>query len=125
MVSYASISYPREIFHAKYIDVEIAVVNGDEQSSALWAMHTDESNQNTEHNSAFAVTGNFILQDLSQGLREPASLLHNLGVVSQKLRSNMVPTIRRLELEILQAGKVSRCPSSSCPSSLLCFISRH
>ena len=79
----------------------------DEQDSALWSTHMAETNHDPGHFNAFAVTGNYIVQDLGQYFRESSRLLSNLGIVGQRLKSNAISTIRRLELEILRAGRVS------------------
>lgn len=56
---------------------------------------------------AFAITANYILQFLSQTFHDSDRLLSNLRVVSQRVKNNAITSVRRLELEVLQAGKVS------------------
>ncbi|RYP46944.1 hypothetical protein DL768_006927 [Monosporascus sp. mg162] len=92
-------------------ELESAVVNGGGQGSAevvpstLWSTHMAEMRHDALHTDAFAVTANYILQVLSQNFRDSADLLSYLSVIGQRVKNNAVTTVRRLELEILQAGK--------------------
>ncbi len=95
------------------IDLENAAVNGDENGSvenlpsALWSTHMDEL-RNGAYSEAFPVTAYYILRILGQTYPDSDRLLSNLGAVNQRVENNAITTVRRLELEILQAGKVSR-----------------
>ncbi|RYP81087.1 hypothetical protein DL770_005998 [Monosporascus sp. CRB-9-2] len=87
------------------------VVNGGGQGSAeaipsaLWSTHMAEMRHDALHTDAFAVTANYILQVLSQNSHDSTDLLSYLSVIGQRVKNNAVTTVRRLELEILQAGK--------------------
>ncbi|RYP06637.1 hypothetical protein DL765_009411 [Monosporascus sp. GIB2] len=92
-------------------ELESRVVNGSGQGSAetvpsaLWSTHMAEVRHDALHTDAFAITANYILQVLSQNFQDSTDLLSRLSVIGQRVKNNAVTTIRRLELEILQAGK--------------------
>ncbi|RYO75666.1 hypothetical protein DL766_003811 [Monosporascus sp. MC13-8B] len=92
-------------------ELEGTVVNGGGQGSAetipsaLWSTHMAEMRHDALHTDAFAITANYILQVLSQNFHDSTDLLSHLSVIGQRVKNNAVTTIRRLELEILQASK--------------------
>ncbi|RYP79356.1 hypothetical protein DL769_003037 [Monosporascus sp. CRB-8-3] len=92
-------------------ELESTVVNGGGQGSAeavpsaLWSTHMAEMRHDALHTDAFAVTANYILQVLSQTFHDSTDLLSSLSVIGQRVKNHAVTTVRRLELEIMQAGK--------------------
>ena len=79
-------------------------------TSDLWSMHMSESRpQNSKPPNAFVITVGYITQILGQNFGSQNEVLAStLRALYAKVESGYITTIRRLELEMLQAGKVSR-----------------
>lgn len=86
--------------------------------SALWSTHMAELHHDPSQAEAFAITAHYILEVLSQEFHGSGMLLSNLGIVGQKVKNHAISTIRRLELEVLQAGKVSKQSNVTLPHIL-------
>ncbi|RYO95843.1 hypothetical protein DL764_007595 [Monosporascus ibericus] len=105
-------------------ELESTVVKGGGQGSAeavpsaLWSTHMAEMRHDASHTDAFAITANYILQVLSQNFHDSTDLLSYLPVVGQRVKNNAVTTIRRLELELLQAGKRAEEAAPPSPASM-------
>ncbi|KAK8868005.1 zinc finger protein [Apiospora arundinis] len=75
-------------------------------TSDLWSMHLSENSQNSKPPDAFVITVDYITHFLSQKFGSPnEALASKLRALYTKVESGYISTIRRLELEILQAGK--------------------
>lgn len=97
-------------------DLETAVLYTDPQAShdvvlsALWTTHMSEIRHEPSRVDAFSITANFITQVLCQTFQDIPSLFIGLTAIDHRVRGKQITTVRRLELEILQAGKVSGSP---------------
>ncbi|KAH9904139.1 hypothetical protein F4778DRAFT_83664 [Xylariomycetidae sp. FL2044] len=98
-------------------DVDVSAVSGDGQrpieilASDLLSLHLSDFQPDTAQNSPFAITANYIISILTQTSYNSADLTTRLGGISQRVHAGYIVTIRRLELEILQAGKSSLAAS--------------
>jgi hypothetical protein len=75
-------------------------------SSELWAFHFPQNQPNLQRSAPLAVTSGFIVQDLIRRYPEPENWLRKLKTIGQNATAGYYPTIRKLELELIQAGKV-------------------
>ncbi|CAJ2513505.1 Uu.00g016240.m01.CDS01 [Anthostomella pinea] len=98
-------------------DIENSVIASDTQrsmevlTSELWSAHVTEMQPDTSRNNPFAITSNYIIQVLSQNFHDSQSLLPRLRVIGQRVHAGYIATVRKLELEVLQAGKDSLASS--------------
>lgn len=98
------------------IDLEMSVISSENRpievlTSDLWSTHLSETGPNTQPSSgAFSITVNYIVQILSRQFETEdgnGELASKLKMVSQHISAGYTATVRRLELELLQAGKSS------------------
>lgn len=59
------------------------------------------------NNGAFPITADFIIQCLSEKFYGNEVLSRKLTSIGQSVRAGFITTVRRFELAVLQAGKVS------------------
>lgn len=78
-------------------------------TSDLWSMHLSENRpQASKPPAAFVITVDYITRILGQNFgSQNEALASTLRALYAKVESGYITTIRRLELEIIQAGKVS------------------
>ncbi|ORY65052.1 uncharacterized protein BCR38DRAFT_408795 [Pseudomassariella vexata] len=96
-------------------DLEYSVVNSYAErpieilTSDLWSMHISEHRPNASPTDAFAITVRYIVQVLNQTFPdvENQSLSQKLMAINQRVNAGYITTVRKLELELLQAGKNS------------------
>ncbi|KAI1339523.1 hypothetical protein F5Y15DRAFT_75462 [Xylariaceae sp. FL0016] len=98
-------------------DLEISIVGGDPKSievltSELHATHVAEIQPNSSHNNPFAMASGYIIQVLGQEYRNWDTLAPSLMTIGQRVQAGFIPTIRKLELELIQAGKNAMAPSN-------------
>lgn len=77
--------------------------------SGLWSSHVDDMSPNTPLSTdAFSITVGYVIDVLSQsfGSSHP-DLITELGKVRQRVNAGELKTVRRVELDLLEAGKVS------------------
>jgi hypothetical protein len=92
-------------------ELEISVVLNqdslplDVQVSDLHITHLKEMTPAGSANGALLATAKYVLEMLSQGLGD-AGLTSRLGDVYQRLGNGSISSVRRIEIEMLQAGKV-------------------
>ncbi|KAK4121715.1 hypothetical protein N657DRAFT_647909 [Parathielavia appendiculata] len=104
-------------------ELEISVVLNqgslplDVQVSDLNITHLKEMSPGGHVNGALLATAKYVLETLSQGLGD-ACLTNRLGVVYGRLGDGSICSVRRIELEVLQAGK-SCLPSTKFFSSFV------
>ncbi|KAI1377649.1 hypothetical protein F4677DRAFT_43599 [Hypoxylon crocopeplum] len=79
--------------------------------SELWSTHAMEFHPQPLHDSAFAITADYIVRVLSSKFHHSEILLSKLEEVRQRVHTGYIITVRKLELAILQAGK--NCLESS------------
>lgn len=76
-------------------------------NSDLWSTHALEFHPESYDNRPFKAAVNFIIQTLIQKYYDYEVLLAKLRETGQKVHSGSITCVRKLELAILQAGKVS------------------
>lgn len=77
-------------------------------TSELWSMHLSNRPHSPKPTDAFVITVDYITRFLGQNFRsQNEALASKLRCLYTKVASGYITTIRRLELELLQAGKVS------------------
>lgn len=97
-------------------DLEMSVVGSNMDrpleilTSDLWSTHLSELCLPTS-NDAFAITVDYIIRVLCQNFHGSQNLSPKLKTINQRVATGSIPTIRKLELELLLAGKNSM-PSS-------------
>lgn len=75
-------------------------------SSALWSIHIEDLRADRGTSQPFTVGANYILNVLSHSFRDYLALAPRLRDVAQRVRDRTIVTVRRLEMELMQAGKV-------------------
>lgn len=80
-------------------------------SSALWSTHTEDLRAEHGSSQPFIAGANYIINVLAQSFRDSPGIAHRLRGVSQRVRNQDTSTVRRLEMELMQAGKVRMHPS--------------
>lgn len=93
------------------LELEASVVLSDSSSheilaAELWSKHHQLSDIQVPPNSPFAITVDFIMTMLDQKFSEYPDLKPQIGGISHRLKSGSIGSVRRVELEVLQAGKV-------------------
>jgi hypothetical protein len=96
-------------------DLEMSVVCGGSDNrplevitSDLWSTHVTETGPPAQSSNAFPVTVSYIIQVLNQSFGPSSNgISQRLRAINQRAASGVITSIRRLELEILQAGKTS------------------
>ncbi|KAI1329750.1 hypothetical protein F5Y16DRAFT_80848 [Xylariaceae sp. FL0255] len=76
-------------------------------SSELYAFHYAESQRALQNDSPFVTASNYIAHTLRNSFSEHESVTRKLKVIQQRAQSGYYPTTRKLELELIQAGKGS------------------
>ncbi len=71
-----------------------------------------EYNGESSPDSPFAITVSFILEMLARDFRDADGLLDRLRDINKRIKSGPAPSVRRLELQLLQAGKCSTSPAT-------------
>ena len=77
------------------------------QTSQLYMQHIQDTSLDAHSDSAFALTVAFMLKLLSQEFPDPPSFTASLKQIEHRVNSNFISTTRRLELELMHAGKVN------------------
>ncbi|KAJ9148915.1 Zinc finger protein [Pleurostoma richardsiae] len=76
-------------------------------SSELWTKHTQDLSSETPPNNPFTIAVSFALNLLTQHFFKFDQLGSHLAGVQRRVNGGSVRSVRRLELEVLQAGKIS------------------
>lgn len=79
------------------------------QTSDLYTQHLRDKTMDVNSGSPFVLTVIFMLTSLSQRYSAHPEFINSLKDLQQRVNSNSVSTTRRLDLELMQAGKVSPC----------------
>ncbi|KAI8633422.1 hypothetical protein F5Y19DRAFT_462443 [Xylariaceae sp. FL1651] len=74
-------------------------------TSELWSSHSSEDQPGLQGNTPLAIASTYMVQDLSRRFPDSENWLRKLKVIGQKAQAGCYPTIRKLELELIQAGK--------------------
>ncbi|KAI5919475.1 hypothetical protein F4810DRAFT_498131 [Camillea tinctor] len=74
-------------------------------ASELWMTHRQEKQPDSSRNNPFTITGNYIIRVLGEEFQGVRDLQSSLRVIDQRLQTGSISTVRRLELELIQAGK--------------------
>jgi len=75
-------------------------------SSPLWLTHAEDLRVDRGTGQPFIVGANYIINVLSQSFRDNPGLPPRLRDVAQRVRNRTTVTVRMLEMELMQAGKV-------------------
>ena len=77
--------------------------------SGLWSSHVDDVSPDTPLSAnAFTITVGYVIDVLSQSFGSGhAGLITELGKVKQGVNAGELKTVRRVELSLIEAGKVS------------------
>jgi hypothetical protein len=110
-------TYPSTMLNLTILaDLEMSVISNDNRpievlTSDLWSTHLSETGPDTQCSpDAFSITVHYIVQILNRQFEtedENYDLASKLKMVSQRISAGYTATVRRLELELLQAGKSS------------------
>ncbi|KAI1268880.1 hypothetical protein F5Y18DRAFT_170429 [Xylariaceae sp. FL1019] len=73
-------------------------------TSELYSSHIAESQHSLQGNTPLTIASTFIVEDLRRNFGEE-SWLRRLKTIGERVQSGYYPTIRKLELELLQTGK--------------------
>lgn len=84
------------------------------QTSNLCAQHMKDANLVNLQNASFTNAANYLIVSLSKQYHNAAGFVSNMRDLLGKIRANLVSTVRRLELELLQSGKVCMIRSFTC-----------
>jgi len=76
-------------------------------SSPLWLTHAEDLRVDRGTGQPFIVGANYIINVLSQSFRDNPGLPPRLRDVAQRVRNRTTVTVRMLEMELMQAGKVA------------------
>src|SRR5690349_12500406 len=93
-------------------ELEISAILGPSSSSQevftsdLFTKHMQPEGETSPH-SPFAVTVKFILQRLHQGFSDASGLGNRLSGIYQSLASGSASSVRKIEIELLRAGKAT------------------
>ncbi|KAI0159612.1 hypothetical protein GGR57DRAFT_490632 [Xylariaceae sp. FL1272] len=104
----ASMSDPLLITGHNFLDIfENMVLISDTPevvTSELYSSHIAESQTSLQGHTPLTIASTFIVEDLRRNFREEI-WLRKLKTIGQRVQSGYYPTIRKLELELLQTGK--------------------
>ncbi|KAI1484583.1 hypothetical protein F5X96DRAFT_430734 [Biscogniauxia mediterranea] len=91
--------------------LETSVINinseGPEEviASELWMTHAEERQTDSSRNNPFTIAASYIIRMLCEEFQGARDLQSRLRGVSQRLQRGIIGTVRRLELELIQAGQ--------------------
>ncbi|KAJ1333540.1 hypothetical protein MN608_03531 [Microdochium nivale] len=74
-------------------------------SSALWSTHMEDLRAEHGSSQPFIAGATYLINVLLQSFRDNPGIAHRLRGVSQRVRNQDTSTVRRLEMELMQAGK--------------------
>jgi hypothetical protein len=77
------------------------------QASELYMQHVHDPSMAMHVGSPYAIATNFMLKHSFQPYTDIPAFAASLDNLVQRVNSNFVSTLRRLELELMHAGKVS------------------
>ncbi|KAI3332112.1 hypothetical protein HD806DRAFT_181597 [Xylariaceae sp. AK1471] len=104
-----------EVTGQNFLDeLENVMINSNTQqpmevlSSGLWASHLPQNQPNLQGNAPLAIASGFLVQNLVRRYHDSENWSRKLKAIEQNARAGYYPTIRKLELELIQAGKVGR-----------------
>ncbi|KXJ92364.1 hypothetical protein Micbo1qcDRAFT_233641 [Microdochium bolleyi] len=80
-------------------------------SSALWSTHMDDLRTEHGSNQPFIAGAHYIINVLVQSFRDSPGISQRLRCVGQRVHNRDTSTVRRLEMELMQAGKGILAPS--------------
>ena len=72
----------------------------------LWAKHHQLPSIQLPQDSPFAITVNYVMSVLDQNFSDFPGLNPQLGGIKHRVQKGSIGSVRKVELEILQAGKV-------------------
>ena len=75
-------------------------------TTELWTKHHQLSGIESSPNSPFAITVGYVMNVLAQQYSDFPGLNPQLKEVNHRVMKRSIGSVRRVELEILQAGKV-------------------
>lgn len=88
------------------------MVNGNIQqplevlSSELWSSHLTSNQPNLQGPNPLSIASTFLVQDLCRRYHDAESFLPKLTAIGHNARVGYYVTIRKLELDLIQTGKV-------------------
>ncbi|KAI0593398.1 hypothetical protein F4775DRAFT_499134 [Biscogniauxia sp. FL1348] len=74
-------------------------------ASELWMTHAEERQTDSSRNNPFTIAASYIIRMLCDDFQGARDLQSRLRGVSQRLQRGFIGTVRRLELELIQAGQ--------------------
>lgn len=77
-------------------------------SSELWSSHVATNQPDLQGSTPLAIASAYIVQDLCRRYQDSENFLLKLRAIGQNARAGYYATIRKLELELIQTGKVSQ-----------------
>ncbi len=95
------------------------MVNGNIQqplevvSSELWSSHLTSNQPNLQGSDALTIASAYLVQDLCRTYHDSENFLPKLTAIGQNARAGYYATIRKLELELIQTGKVGKVENLS------------
>lgn len=103
------------IWPDKFLELEFSALPGSNSQSLevftsdLWTLHLNDDKMKPppDSESPFAITVSYILKVLSQKFNGVRDLDSRLKDIQDRVNDGYVSTVRRAELELFQAGKVS------------------
>jgi len=93
------------------IELESSLVLGptpdsvDIQTSKLFSRHLQDSPSSSVHQ-AFAITVTYVSSQLIDAFSDAEGLRNNVNRIIQRVKTGEICSVRRVEIELLQAGKV-------------------
>ncbi|KAI1435660.1 hypothetical protein GGR50DRAFT_693894 [Xylaria sp. CBS 124048] len=103
---------PLVIMGQDFLDeLESIVVKSDTQhpievlSSDVWASHLSSNQPHSSGDTPLTIASSYLVQELCRRYHDSDSLLGKLKAIGQNARTGYYPSIRKLELELIQTGK--------------------
>ncbi|KAI1116870.1 hypothetical protein F5Y14DRAFT_36724 [Nemania sp. NC0429] len=93
-------------------ELERIMVNGNIQqpmevlSSELWSIHLSSNQSSLQGHTPLTIASTFLVQDLCQKYHDSEDFLLKLKDIVQNTQAGYYGTIRKLELELIQTGKI-------------------
>ncbi|KAI1162464.1 hypothetical protein F5B18DRAFT_662375 [Nemania serpens] len=93
-------------------ELERIMVNGNIQqpmevlSSELWTSHFTSNQSSLQGHTPLTIASTFLVQELCQRYHDSEDFLLKLKAIGQNARAGYYATIRKLELELIQTGKI-------------------
>ena len=103
-----------------FLELESSLVLGEPpsapevQASDLYTKHLLDFNPDGSTNHAFYVTVNYVLTVLLQDFSDAENLVSKLNDIHQRVRRGALCSVWRVEIELLNAGKVCRVSPTFC-----------